>query len=165
MTDSEIVSTAVGNGEPGNIHIGMDSNPDTPFFLIMQGNRIVAVENGQDVPISAGTTTINAEYLLGADNDFGGGNVIYDVPATDFVSIIAQLDVPILNIAELLGDQCAVSAMTDRSSFVVEESGIRPSPDDYLSSSFFLPIDSNLGAQLPTYLRAEPSGAFGLGGC
>jgi len=163
MTDSTVTNSAIDN--PGNIRIGVESTPDTPFFLIFQGNEIVAIRNGQKIPLSGGKITIDAEYILGGDNDYGGGQPDIDVPATDFVSVIAQLDIPILNIVDLLDDQCAVSAMSDRSSFVIEQSGARPSPDDYLSSGFFLPLDSNLGAQLPAYLHIESSGASSLGGC
>jgi filamentous hemagglutinin family protein len=151
MEDSHLVTNASGStGDAGTIQIGQGSTPNSPTILIIQGNTIEAIIDG----VSSGTDgaiNINGEYILGADNTILG-NVDFDVPATDFVSVIAQLDLPILNVADLLGDRCAVSAMTDRSSFIVDTAGLPPSPDSPLSSSYFLYSDTFKISSVPKYV-------------
>ena len=142
LTDSSVTTSADSiSGSAGNIRLGTDTDPAKPAFLIMQGSTVQA-----NAGATGGAINIHSQYLLGGENvieaisDTGNdGAIVFDVPATDFVSVLSQLDAPILNISELLQDQCAVSALKERSSFVSDVVALPPSPESYLSSGYYLP--------------------------
>lgn len=167
MTNSEITTSANAiSGSAGNIRLGTDSDPTAPAFLIIQGNAIRA-----NAGATGGAINVHAQYILGTDNVFeaisdtgNDGEIVFDVPATDFVSVISQLDLPILNVAELLDDQCVVSALSERSSFVIDTVGLPPSPEAYKSSGYYLPGDSST-TSLPALPNSYVASVLSQGGC
>jgi len=153
-------------GDAGNIRLGMDGQPDSPAFLLFQGVNVSADAGG-----SGGAIDLFAQYMLGADYTFNAhsdtgndGEITINVPATDFVSVISQLELPILNVADLLDDQCAVSALTDRSSFVIDTVGLPPSPEDYRSSGYYL-SSGRPAAALPGAGETYVASVFKKNGC
>ena len=78
------------------------------------------------------------------------------------MSVIAQLDIPFLNVVELLGDKCAVSVIRDRSSFIVEAAGLKQAPDNYAPSSYYLPMPqhTNSTAQHVLHGSKQANSAF-----
>jgi filamentous hemagglutinin family protein len=137
MTGSSITTSADSQiGNAGNIQIGGNSDPATPTFLIIEDNTVQA-----NAGASGGAINIFAQHVLGAGNTFeaisdtgNDGEIVFDVPPTDFVSVLSQLDVSMLSVTGLLESACAMSALSDRSSLVIDLARTPQTPEYYLTS-------------------------------
>jgi hypothetical protein len=103
---------------------------------------------------AGGAINIYAEYVLGSQNiieaisDTGNdGEINFDTPVSDFANVVTQMDVPYLDLRALLNNRCALSALQNRSSFIVDAGGLPPSPDDYQSSSYTGSLSTPVAAQ------------------
>jgi len=124
--------TATDNG--GNLTIAQ------PQFLVINRGNILAranAGNGGNITLAAdfflqsADSTINASSKTGLD-----GKIVIDSPH-QVTGTIHVLQVPRLDISELLRERCAAAASEERSSFTVEgHTGLPSRPGDFLSSPF-----------------------------
>ncbi|HSP05636.1 MAG TPA: hypothetical protein VLR94_00585, partial [Acidobacteriota bacterium] len=135
LQNSTITSSANGvtptdNG--GNLTIAR------PQFLIINNSDILAranAGNGGNITLAAEFFLQSADSTISASSKRGlDGRIVIDSPH-QVTGTINVLELPPLDISELLRERCAAAAFEERSSFTVEgQSGLPLRPGDFLSS-------------------------------
>ena len=140
LQNSTITSSANGvtptdNG--GNLTIAR------PQFLILNNSEILAranAGNGGNITLGAEFFFQSADSILNASSNRGlDGRIVIDSPH-QVTGTINALELPALDVSELLRQHCAAAAYEGRSSFTVEgQSGVPARPGDFLSSPVLRP--------------------------
>jgi large exoprotein involved in heme utilization and adhesion len=114
-----------------------------PQFLILNTGDILARANAGN----GGNITLAADYFLqSADSSINAsskqgldGRIVIDSP-NQVMGTVAVLELPSLNVADLLRERCAAAALRNRGSFTIEgRGGLPPRPGDFLTSPLRTP--------------------------
>jgi len=130
ITSSANGVTATDNG--GNVTISR------PQFLVINSGSILAranAGNGGNITLAADFFVQSADSIISASSKRGlDGKIVIDSPH-QVTGTVNFIEVPPLDISELLRERCAAAAFEEKSSFTVEgPSGLPLRPGDFLSS-------------------------------
>jgi filamentous hemagglutinin family protein len=122
--------TPADNG--GNLTIG------SPQFMILNRGDLLAnanAGNGGNITLAADYVLKSAESRIDASSRQGlDGQILIDSP-NEVMGTVAVLEVPSLDISEILRERCAARALRERSSFTIEgKGGMSPRPGGFLFS-------------------------------
>jgi collagen type VII alpha len=144
MHNSTIKASAGGNGNGGNVTIGVAPPPGQSVLptegvgqTILQGSAIVAQANHGNggriyLYVTPGALILqDSQSLISASSNFGNtGTVIISTPQTNFNSALATPNVSITRTPEFTHNACQRDR--NRSTFVREgRGGVAPGPDGY----------------------------------
>ncbi|HYK90197.1 MAG TPA: filamentous hemagglutinin N-terminal domain-containing protein [Acidobacteriota bacterium] len=135
LQDSTISSSANGvtsQDSGGNLTVRK------PQFLILNASDILAranAGNGGNITLAADYFVQSADSSISASSRQGlDGRIVIDSP-NQVAGTVAVLQLPSLNVADLLRERCAAAALRNRGSFTVEgQGGLPPRPGDFLMS-------------------------------
>ncbi|MBN1570583.1 MAG: filamentous hemagglutinin N-terminal domain-containing protein [Acidobacteria bacterium] len=137
LQNSTLTSSANGvtpEDDGGNMDI------NAPQFLILNNSDILAranAGNGGNIDLAADYFLQSTDSIINASSEKGlDGQIVIDSP-NKVTGTVADLEVPSLDVSELLRERCTAAALRARSSFTVEgRSGLASRPGDFLASPF-----------------------------